>query len=78
MTERRTPKQARYQIKVRGSLDAGWANWFGGMTIVRERTGDGSIISTLTGIVADQSALRGILCKLWDLNLILISVTRVG
>ena len=61
-----------YQIKMQGKLDASWSGWFSGMAI----TLDGST-TILTGAVADQPALRGILTKLWDLNLDLISVNRV-
>jgi hypothetical protein len=61
-----------YQIKMQGRLDKTWSSWFSGMTV----TSDGDT-TTLTGAVADQSALRGILTKLWDLNLALISVTRI-
>jgi hypothetical protein len=61
-----------YQIKMQGKLDESWSGWFSGMAI----TLDGDT-TTLTGAVADQSALRGILTKLWDLNLDLISVNRV-
>ena len=64
--------QPIYQVKMRGELDASWSAWFGNMTI----TFDGDM-TTLTGAVADQSALRGILTKLWDLNLDLISVNQV-
>ena len=62
----------RYQIKVRGRLDEDWSDWFSGMTVTFE-----SSVTTLTGAVADQSALRGILTKIWDLNLTLISITRI-
>jgi len=61
-----------YQIKMLGKLDESWSGWFSGMAI----TLDGDT-TTLTGAVADQSALRGTLTKLWDLNLALISVTRI-
>jgi len=61
-----------YQIKMLGKLDESWSGWFSGMAI----TLDGDT-TTLTGGVADQSALRGILTKLWDLNLVLISATRI-
>ena len=65
--------QARtYQIKVEGRLDASWSGWFNDMTITLDR--DATI---LTGPVADQAALRGMLCKLWDLNLTLISVRQL-
>ena len=65
-----------YQIKVRDRLDDHWMDWFDGLTITFESEGDDVTTTTLTGAVADQAVLRGILCKLWDLNLTLISVTR--
>ncbi len=61
-----------YQIKVRGRLDESWSGWFNSMEIAAE--GD---TTTLTGAVVDQAALRGILSRLWDLNLALISVNPV-
>lgn len=69
--ESATAETATYQIKVQGKLDDKWADWFSGMTIKHE--GD---VTTLTGAVADQSALRGILDRIWNLNLTLISVAR--
>ncbi len=63
---------ARYQIKVQGQLDGRWSDWFNGMTITSE-----SGITTLTGTAMDQARLRGILSKIWDLNLTLISVTQI-
>ena len=61
-----------YQIKVQGKLDESWSSWFSGLTITLE--GD---TTTLTGAVVDQAALRGILSRLWDLNLALISVNPI-
>ncbi len=61
-----------YQIRVQGQLDTGWSEWFQGMEITYE---DG--ISTLTGPIADQPALRGLLTRIWDLNLVLISAVRI-
>ena len=63
-----------YQIKVLGCIDGSWSNWFDGLTLDTEHAPDGSTITTLTGYITDQSALRGVLVKLWDLNLPLISV----
>ena len=65
-----------YQIKVQGTIDQSWSEWFGGMMISSETVSDGSSITTLTGPVADQSVLRGLLAKVWDLNLTLVSVIR--
>jgi hypothetical protein len=65
-----------YQIQVQGRLDEGWSDWFRGLAVVFERTTDGATITTLVGPVADQAALRGVLNRIWDLNLTLLSVTR--
>ncbi len=61
-----------YQIRVQGRLDESWSGWFDRMAITVEGNS-----TTLTGAVVDQAALRGILSRLWDLNLALISVNRV-
>ena len=60
-----------WEIKVQGALDPQWAEWFNGMAV----TFDGSL-TTLTGPVVDQAELRGILNKMWDLNLALVEVKR--
>ena len=69
--------QDRYQIRVQGWIGERWADWFDGMTISYEKAEDDLPITTLTGPVIDQAALRSLLAKIWDLNLTLISVTRV-
>jgi hypothetical protein len=58
-----------YRIRVYGRLDEAWSEWFDGLTITY-----GPSTTTLTGVVADQAALRGVLHRLWDLNLVLHSV----
>jgi len=65
-----------YEIRVRGELDGEWASTFEGMTLTVEGRETDHLITTLAGPVADQSALRGILNRLWDLNLTVISVRR--
>jgi hypothetical protein len=67
-----TNGQVAYQIKVQGKLDEKWSGWFSGMAL----TFDGDV-TTLTGAVTDQSALRGLLSRIWDLNLTLISIQRI-
>ncbi len=62
-----------YQIKVKGQLDPRWSDWFDRLTINHEA--DGS--TTLSGPVVDQAALYGILLKLHNLNLSLLSVSQV-
>jgi hypothetical protein len=61
---------------IQGELDESWTNWLNGFVITTERDADGVSISYLTGIITDQSALRGILTRIWDMNLTLISVSR--
>ena len=63
-----------YQTQVQGMIDNRWASWFEGMTIAADEKVS---VTTLTGTVADQAALRGILAKLWDLNLALIAVNEI-
>jgi hypothetical protein len=63
-----------YQIVVRGTLDTRWSDWFGGLAIAHRTGYDGRPVTTMSGAIVDQAALRDTLCKLWDLNLVLISV----
>jgi len=59
-----------YQIRLKGHLGLQWADWFGGLTITLEEGGD----TLLTGLVADQAALHGLLKKVRDLGMPLLSV----
>jgi hypothetical protein len=68
--------EALYLIRVRGMLNEGWSEWFGGVEMAAEQAIDGSPITMLTGTF-DHSALHGVLARLLDLNLTLISVTRL-
>lgn len=61
-----------YEITIKGYLDSRWEDWFGGFSI--RNTADGNTL--LSGSLPDQSALHGLLEKVRDLNLILISVLR--
>jgi hypothetical protein len=70
-------KIAAYQIKVKGDLDDNWSDWFSGLKIQSGKMPDGSTISILMGAIQDQAELRGVLIKLLDLNLVLISVQRI-
>ena len=70
-------QRVSYRIQVQGELDRGWEEWFNDLTMTLTYTGEQPPVTTLTGPVADQSALRGLLCKLWDLNLTLLSVRRI-
>jgi hypothetical protein len=66
-----------YQIKVVGNIDKDWSDYFAGMDVEILHGSEGTIVTSLTGAVADQAALRGMLGKLWDLNVTLISVIKM-
>jgi hypothetical protein len=70
-------QEQTYQIKVQGEIDEAWSGWFADFKIETAYENDEGVVTSLTGSVADQSALRGILCKLWDLNLTLLSVVQI-
>lgn len=62
-----------YQIRLKGHLGRQWTDWFGGLTITLEDNGE----TLLTGPVIDQAALYGLLKKVRDLGMPLISVNHV-
>jgi hypothetical protein len=62
-----------YEIRIQGHLDNQWTEWFEGLTITLEENGD----TLLTGPVADQAALYGLLKKVRDLGMPLVSVSPV-
>ena len=62
-----------YQIRIKGHLGRQWTDWFGGLTITLEDNGD----TLVTGPVIDQAALHGLLRKVRDLGMPLLSVNRV-
>jgi hypothetical protein len=61
-----------YQIRVKGHLAQHWSAWFDNMTITNQPNGD----AVLTGPLADQAALHGLLIKIRDLGLPLLAVAR--
>lgn len=63
-----------YEITIKGHLDEYWKGWFGDLEVSYDPNG----FTILSGFVADQSALHGILTKIWGLNLTLISIIRLG
>ena len=76
MEQHQPPRATRgepavYQIKVKGQLNGGWCAWFDGMTITQDADGT----TLITGPVADQAALHGLLRKVRDLGLTLLALS---
>jgi hypothetical protein len=67
------PDEALYRLGVQGHLSGHWSDWFDGFTITAEPDGT----TTLVGTVADQPALYGLIARLRDLGLTLLSVQRL-
>ena len=65
---------SRYAIRVEGLLDAHWSEWLGGMTLTHEA----GAVTRLEGHVIDQAALHGLLNKLRDLRLTIVTLERLG
>ena len=79
MTQRPAPapdrsEAGRYEIRLTGHLDAHWTTWFDGLSVSREVDGT----TVIAGQIADQAALHGVLQRVRDLGLPLVSVTRTG
>ena len=73
----KSPKQQAptgYQLRVAGHLDHYWSPWFGDLTLTHEDDGT----TSLTGSVSDQAELHGLLTKIRDLGVTLISLEAVG
>lgn len=68
------PGGSTYEIRIAGHLESRWAAWFDGLTLTHESDGT----TLIAGPVVDQAALHGLLHKIRDLGLPLISVTPVG
>lgn len=66
-------RPVRYEISVDGVLDGRWADWFDGLQVSSDGTQ-----TVISGLLADQPALHGLLAKVRDLGLCLISVRRLG
>jgi hypothetical protein len=63
-----------YEIRLKGHLNARWADWFDGLSLTQQSDGT----TLLSGSVVDQAALHGLLAKVRDLGLPLIAVRRMG
>jgi hypothetical protein len=72
--DRKTDRPMIYQIRIKGHLGQQWAEMFDGLTLTLEENGD----TLITGAVIDQAALHGLLRKVRDLGMPLLSVNSVG
>ena len=72
-TQREGVKKMVYEIRVKGQLDQHWSAWFEGLTISHDGQGN----TVLRGPLADEAALHGVLMKVRDLALSLLSVNRL-
>jgi len=77
MNQSDCPRPGDYVIKVKGHLDKRKSYWFEGLTMTTGFNDDGLPITTFIGPLADQSALHGVLAKIRDMNLPLISVSQI-
>ena len=66
-------KPSSYQIRLKGHLGPQWAAYFDGFTLTNSENGE----ALLTGVIMDQAALHGVLAKIRDLGLPLLSVNRL-
>jgi len=73
MDQRESQKRDVYHLRVKGVLDGEWSEWFEGMVVQPQPGGE----TLLAGPVADQAALHGLLHKIRDMGLPLLSVRRV-
>jgi hypothetical protein len=65
---------SQYRIVVEGEINKSWFEWLGEVSIEKMDRGHGTRHTIICGFVPDQAALRGLLIKIWDLNLTLVSV----
>jgi hypothetical protein len=72
--ERMPDEPSSYQIRLKGHLGPQWAAYFDGFTLTNSENGE----ALLTGVITDQAALHGILAKIRDLGLPLLSVNRLA
>ena len=62
-----------YEIRVQGQLDSHWSDWFNGLEVTPQENGE----TLIAGHLSDQAALQGILTKIFNLRLVLLSVQRI-
>ena len=71
----KTKEPTAWRICIEGKVDRSWADWFDSMTLSYERRADGVWLTWVSGQLRDQTALRGVVTRMWDLNLRVLSVS---
>ena len=70
-------EEVRYEISLKGHLDERWAGRFGGMSIKNTLDLQGFPITVLSGIIVDQAALHGVITRIRDIGVPVISINRI-
>ena len=68
----------RCRITIRGRVSPHWSQWLGELQLLYRANDEGGTVTDLIGTVADQSALQGLLNRIWNLNLTVLSVETSG
>ena len=71
-------EEARYEISLKGHLDEHWAGRFGGMSVKNTLDLQGFPITVLSGIIVDQAALHGVITRIRDIGIPVISINRIA
>lgn len=77
MSQEKNNKLKLYQIKIKEELDKNWTEWFSEMEMTVETDPKGNSVTVLSGPVIDQAALNGLLNKIWNFNLTVLSIERI-
>lgn len=72
-----SPERSTYEICVEGHLDERWVSWLEGQKITHGFSQDGTPVTKLSGSIADQAALHGVLIKLRDIGIPILSVNSI-
>lgn len=71
------PQKSVYQIVIQGVLEPHWTRWLNNMEATTAYDAAGKPVTVLQGPISDQSELRGLMTKIWDLNMTLISIIKL-
>jgi hypothetical protein len=78
MSQDKRSESTVYRIKIKEELDKNWKDWFSNLDMTIEKNSEGNPVTILSGAIRDQSALNGLLNKIWGLNLTVLSVKQIS